>query len=154
MVIQRWQSVFLLISAVLMACFTFMSIGQVQMPEYSLNFTTLGFSIEGESTQGAPSGYICHTWIFFVMSLMSFLIPLINIFLFRNLKLQKTMCVVEVFFLLAVFGCGINYLDFEGYKVGWSSLIIAPLIAFISDLLAYNRIKADQKALRSADRIR
>ena len=50
MVIQRWQSVLLLIVAALMGSFTFLSLGQIQMPEESLNFTTLGFEIEGIPT--------------------------------------------------------------------------------------------------------
>ena len=39
MVIQRWQSVLLLIAAVVMGCFTFMSLGQVQLPDYTCNLT-------------------------------------------------------------------------------------------------------------------
>ena len=71
MVIQRWQSVLLLIVAALMGSFTFLSLGQIQMPEESLNFTTLGFEIEGIATDGAQSGFRAHTWIFFIVSLMS-----------------------------------------------------------------------------------
>lgn len=156
MVIQRWQSVFLLITAVMMACFTFMSIGQVQLPDYSLNFTTLGFTYEGEATGGSPSGYYQHTWAFFIVSLLATVLPLINIFLFRNLKLQKTVCFIEVFFMLALLaiGCTYGYYHFDGATVGWSSVIIAPFIGLVSDLLAYNRISADQKLLRAADRLR
>ena len=55
MVIQRWQSVLLLIAAVVMGCFTFMSLGQVQLPDYTCNFTTLGFDIEGIATDGGPT---------------------------------------------------------------------------------------------------
>lgn len=156
MVIQRWQSVFLLIAAAVMACFTFMSLGQIQMTEYSLDFTTLGFEIEGESTDGAPSGYLMRTWPFFIVSLLSFLLPLINIFLFRNLRLQKNVCLLEVIILLGVVctGCAYGYNAFEGYYVSWSSLIVAPLLAFVIDIMAFNRICRDQRALRSADRIR
>lgn len=156
MVIQRWQSLLLLVAAVVMACFTFFSLGQIQMPEYSLNFTTLGFEIEGEAAPGAPSGYLLHTWVFFIVSLMSCLLPLLNIFIFKNMKLQKTLCLIEVFFLLAVvaIGCIYGYYYFDGYQVSWSSLIVAPLLAFLADVFAYNRISADLKLLRSVDRIR
>lgn len=156
MVIQRWQSVLLFIVAGVMACFTFMSLGQVQLPEYTLDFTTLGFTVEGEADGGAPSGYVFRTWAFFAVSLMSFIIPLVNIFLFRNMKLQKTLCLVEVLFLLALAatGCSYGYWHFEGYQVSWSSLAVAPLLAFVADIMAYNRICADQRLLRAADRIR
>lgn len=156
MVIQRWQSIFLLIVAALMACFTFCSLGQVQLPDYSLNFTTLGFSIEGESTGGAPTGYVAYTWPFFIVSILSFLIPLINIFLFKNMKLQKTLCLIELLFIMALFaiGAAYGYCQFEDAAVSWSSLIVAPVLAFVADVMAYNRISHDQRLLRAADRLR
>lgn len=156
MVIQRWQSVLLLIAAALMACFSFMSLGQMQLSEFTLNFTTIGFSYEGIPTDGAPSGYYMHTWIFFTVSILSALLPLMAIFCFKNLKLQKNLCLIEVLILIAVAGVGAGYGYYgipEG-EVSWSSLIIAPLIAFVADVMAYNRISHDQRLLRSADRIR
>lgn len=156
MVIQRWQSVLLFITAIMMACFTFMSLGQVQMSQYTLDFTTLGFEIEGEATDGAMSGFFMRTWIFFAVSLLSAVIPLINIFLFKNLSFQKTVCLLELVILVAVVcsGCAYGYFGIPGSQVSWSSLIAAPLIAFVSDVMAYNRIGRDMRALRSADRIR
>lgn len=155
MVIQRWQSVLLLIAAVMMACFTFMSLGQLQLPEYTCNFTTLGFEIEGIATDGGPSGYTQHTWGFFVVSLMSFLIPLVAIFCYKNMRLQKMLCLIDVLFLFALtgIGCVLGYSNPE-QSVSWSSVIIAPLIAFLADIFAYNRICSDQRKLRSADRLR
>lgn len=156
MVIQRWQSVLLLLAALLMGCFSFMSLGQVQLTDYSLNFTPLGFSIEGESVNGAPSGYVAHTWIFFVVSLMSALIPAITIFLYRNLSLQKTLCLIEILFLVAVtaIGAGYGYYSFAPASVSWSSLIIAPLLGFFAVVLAYNCINSDQKKINSFERLR
>lgn len=156
MVIQRWQSVFLLIVTVMMACFTFVSLGQVQLADYSLNFTTLGFTYEGVATEGAPTGYYEHTWAFFIVSLLATVLPFINIFLFKNLKLQKNVCLIEIFLMLAILaiGCTYGYYHFEGVTVSWSSVIIAPLIALVADLMAYNRICADQRLLKAADRLR
>lgn len=156
MVIQRWQSVLLLIAAVMMACFTFLSLGQVQLPEYTCDFTTLGFEIEGQSTDGAPSGFVMHTWWLFIVSIVSALIPLINIFCYRNLRLQKMVCLIEILFILAAVGCACitGYQSFEGAEISWSSLIIAPVLAFVADVLAYNRICADDRKLKSADRLR
>lgn len=155
MVIQRWQSVLLLVAAVMMGCFTFFSLGQVQLPEFSLNFTTLGFSIEGEVTSG-PAGYVMHSWPLFILSLMSCVLPLINIFLFRNLRQQKTLCLIEVLFIVAVtcMGAYYGYYGIENGAVSWSSLIIAPLIAFFADVFAYFRINSDKKLLESVDRFR
>ena len=158
MVIQRWQSVLLLIAGVMMACFTFASLGQVQLPQYSLNFTTFGFEIEGQSTGSALSGYVMYTWPMFCVSLLATLLPLINIFLYRNLPLPKMVCLIEVLFILAAvgIGCFFGYQSFadQGAYVSWSSIIIAPLLAFFADMFAYYRINNDYKLIRAADRIR
>lgn len=156
MVIQRWQSVLLLIAAVMMGCFTFMSLGQIQLPEYTCNFTTLGFSIEGEATGDGPTGYVLHTWVFFAVSLLSCILPFIAIFCYRNLRLQKRLCLLEILMLVGVtcIGCVYGYRTFAEASVSWSSLIIAPLLAFFADVFAYNRICSDQRKLRAADRIR
>lgn len=156
MVIQRWQSVLLLITAAVMACFTFCSLGQIQLPEYTLNFTTFGFCIEGQSTDGAASGYVVYSWPMFIVSLLSALIPLVNIFMFKNLKLQKMLCLIEVLFILAVvgIGCVYGYNSFAPYYVSWSSLIIAPLLAFLADIFAYNRILSDERAIKDSERLR
>ncbi len=156
MVIQRWQTVLLLIAAAVMACFTFMSLGQIQLPDYTCDFTTMGFKIEGEATNGGPTGYAAYTWPFFTVSLLSFMIPAIAIFCYKKLKLQKTLCLVEVLFLIAILGCGCGYgyFQFPEAQVEWSSLIVAPLLALVADVFAYNRICADARLLRAADRIR
>lgn len=156
MVIQRWQSVLLLIAAVVMGCFTFMSLGQVQLPDYTCNFTTLGFDIEGIATDGGPTGFVAHTWIFFAVSMLSFIMPFIAIFCFRNMRLQKLLCLIEILFLVAVIciGAVYGYYSFPQAAVSWSSLIIAPFLAIVADVMAYNRICADGRKLRAADRLR
>lgn len=156
MVIQRWQSVLLLIVAICMGCFTFMSLGQVQLPDYTLNFTTFGFSYEGEATNGAPVGYLMHTWGLFIVALLSAIIPVINIFLFKNLRLQKRLCMIEILFLIAVIAGGAiyAYTGVDNGAVSWSSLVCAPFIALLADIMAFNRINADDRLLKSADRLR
>ncbi len=156
MVIQRWQSVLLLLAAVAMATFSFLTLGQVKLQEYTLDFTTLGFHIDGVAANGAESGYYMRTWSFFMVSLMCAVIPLINIFLFRNLRLQKTLCLIGILFIfvLIVIGWGYGYRTFENVSVKWSPAIIAPFLALIATVMGFVRINADQKMLRSADRIR
>lgn len=156
MVIQRWQSVILLVTVALMACFTFLSLGQFQTTDYSLNFTTIGFSIEGTSTGGAASGYVAHTWFLFIISLMATIIPFITIFLYRNLPLQKRLCLIEILFILSA----ICIAGWEGYKgvegaaCSWSSLAMAPFLSLILMVMAWTFINKDHKLLKSVDRIR
>lgn len=156
MVIQRWQSVMLLITVALMACFTFLSLGQIQTPDYSLNFTTLGFSIEGEPDPGTAGGMQIHTWFLFIVSLMSMIIPLINIFLYRNLPLQKRLCLIEILFLLSTICIAgwEGYRGVSGFECQWSSLAMAPFLALILMIFSWGLINRDHKLIKSADRIR
>ena len=156
MVIQRWQSVMLLITVALMACFTFLSLGQVQTTDNTFNFTTLGFSIMGEPTPGATTGTPIHTWFLFIISLMSLIIPLITIFLYKNLPLQKRMCLIEILFLLSTI-CIAGWEGYRGCPGGecqWSSLAMAPFLALILMIFSWGLINRDHKLIRSADRIR
>lgn len=156
MVIQRWQSVLLLITVALMACFSFLSLGQVQTLDYTYNFTCLGFSIEGEPTGGAPHGYQVYTWFLFIVAVMSAILPFINIFLYRNLPAQKRVCLIEIVFIL----CAIciagweGYRGMPGYECKWSSLAMAPFLALILMVMTWNLINKDHKLLKSVDRIR
>ena len=156
MVIQRWQSVLLAIACVMMALFSFLSLGQVQLTDATLNFTALGFCVEGEQANGASNVCYLSTVHFFIISLLSAIIPLISIFLFKNIKLQMKTCLFEILFIVVV----IVIAGYEGYyaipegSVSWSSIIVAPFIALIATVMAYSRISADYRTLRSVDRIR
>ena len=156
MVIQRWQSVILLLTVALMACFTFLSLGQVQTAQYSLNFTCLGFSIEGIPTDGSASGLMIHTWFLFIVALMSIIIPFITIFMYRNLPLQKRLCLIEILFIVSAICIAgwEGYRGVEGYECQWSSLAIAPFLALILMIMAWSLINKDHKLLKSVDRIR
>ncbi len=154
MVIQRWQSVLLLIAVVLMGCFTFMSLGQVQTTDFSFNFKTLGLYPEGEST-GAVAQSIS-TWYFFAISLLSTILPLIAIFAFKNFKLQKNLCLWSMLLItcLIIVGALLAYQTFDGASISWSSLVCAPFISLISISMAYNRIVRDWNIIRDSERIR
>lgn len=157
MVIQRWQSILLLVAFVMMTGFSFISLAQVQLPEYTLNFTTLGFTYEGIATDGAPAGYECHTWALFAISLLSALIPFIAIFCFKNMRLQLRLCLIDVLLIISTVATGacVAYTQFGNATIGWSSgAVVAPILALIAVIYAYIRIKSDIRLLRSADRLR
>lgn len=156
MVIQRWQSVLLLLTVALMACFTFLSLGQVQTTDYTYNFTCLGFAIEGEPTGGALSGLQIYTWLLFCISIVTIILPFVTIFLYKNLSLQKKLCLVEVLFIIAaiVLAGYEGYCEFPGFSCSWSSLAIAPFLALITTIMAWRCIRKDHNLLKSVDRIR
>ncbi|MCM1378258.1 MAG: DUF4293 domain-containing protein [Clostridium sp.] len=156
MVIQRWQSLFLLFSCVLMALFSFLSLGQFQTDDFSLNFTALGIYYEGIPTGDAPTGVMLQTFHLFILSIMSSLLCLVTIFVFKNMKLQRKLCLIDIMFEVATLclAAYIGYTAVPGYCPGWSSIAFAPFIAIIFSIMAWRFIRRDHNLLRSADRIR
>ncbi len=157
MVIQRWQSVMLLIAGVMMGIFSFCSLGQIQAADYTFNITSLGICREGIATAPDEATGIGTIYIF-VVSILACILPLIDIFCFRNMNLQKKVVLISALFtvaagVIAAFTASGFASDF-GASVAWSSFIGAPLVALIADILAYRLISGDQKKLRAADRLR
>lgn len=157
MVIQRWQTVMLLIAGVMMGIFSFCSLGQIQAVDYTFNVTALGIFREGIATvPGEATGI--RTIILFILSLLACILPLIDMFCFKNMNLQKKVAMISALFsiasgVIAAFTASGFASDFET-NVSWSIFICSPLIALIGDIFAYRLILSDQKKLRAADRLR
>ena len=154
MIIQRWQTVLLFIVAVMMALFSFCSLGQIQTFNYSYNIAALGI----ENITGQNSGYDVPTIYIFIMSLLSVVLSVIAIFSFKNLRFQKRLCLLIALLIIAC--CLCIFLDVYSFSgnvdstVGWSSVIAAPFIALIAVLCAWRLINSDKKKLDSLDRLR
>jgi len=149
MVIQRIQSVYLLIAAILMAVFAF--------------FPALTFELGGrEFVYGAlEAGKVGVTHIDPLMLTLIALIVLlavIDIFLFKNLQRQMTVCFVDVIIGLAMF-VAICIQAFvvgskDGVTVMWQWYLLLPALSVIFLLLAHKSMSNDKKKLRDADRLR
>ncbi|MDE6697715.1 MAG: DUF4293 domain-containing protein, partial [Muribaculaceae bacterium] len=156
-VIQRWQSVMLLIAGIMMGIFSFCSLGQIQAEAYTFGVTALGIFREGIAT--APNEVTGNsTLILFILSLLACLLPLIDIFCFKNLNLQKKVALISGLLsisagVIVAFTAPKFASDFKA-DVTWSVFVCAPLLALIADILAYRLISSDQKKLRAADRLR
>lgn len=157
MVIQRWQSVLLFIAAAVMACFTFIPFGVISTPDVTYNLTGLGFYPQGIPTDSDPPQVI-HTWYLFMMCITTIVLLLVDIFLYKNLRLQQRVCMVSILFIVAV-GCVGGLLGFwafrpEGFELWWKTTALCPFIALFTAILAYYRMAQDYSLLKSADRLR
>ena len=151
--IQRIQTLYLLAVAALMAAaiFTPLAYFAAGVEEYKL----YAFSL-----QGAQESY--STIYMGIIITLATIIPLVNIFLFKNRLLQIRLCAVELMLLVgsAIF-MAIYYflsnrmfsqLEFSAH--GFHIAIIFPLIALVLDYLAMRAIFRDEMLVKSLDRIR
>lgn len=150
MVIQRWQSVLLLFAAVAMGIFSFSEISQIIVSDSVYNQSVMGITDESNPVHSIS------TYYFFALSLLTSLLSVLSIFLFKNLSLQKKICKVNMLlYVVAYVVAGIiAYTSFAGEEVSWNYTIAYPIIAFVFTLFAHRQIVKDENKLRSYDRIR
>lgn len=157
MVIQRWQSLLLLICAALMACCAFMNFGYIETPENTFMLDSMGISYFEGVTKGLDgASYFMHTWYFFILSILCIVMPLIDIFLYSNLRLQMRVCMMQIMFIIADLAVGlvIGYTAVGGGSFSWGSGSLAGILALFAAGLALAYMRRDRNRLRSADRLR
>ena len=145
MVLQRWQSVFLLLAAILMGIYTFSPIATVTVAEAENEVSMLGTGADG----GA------YMWGFFGVSALTALLALVTIFKFKTLKLQRRLCIIGggitaaliVSLMIVLFN-----LDCDSMSLKMTNVL--PIVAIIMFYLADFGISKDIKILSSYDRIR
>ena len=147
--IQRIQSVYLLIAIILMVVFAF--------------FPALTFELGGrEFVYGAlEAGKVGVTHIDPLMLMLIVLIvflAFIDIFLYKNLQRQMTVCFVDIIIGLAMLvAIGIQAFVVggkEGVVVTWQWYLILPVLSIIFLMLAHKSMSNDKKKLRDSDRLR
>ena len=125
MVIQRIQSLFLLIAALLMAAFAFF----IPLIDTSM----------------------------LVLVILISVLAIIDIFLYKNLQRQMTVCFVDIIIGLAMLAAiiiQIVRLAKENLAVNWNWAWILPILSIIFLMLAHKAMSRDKKKLRDADRLR
>ena len=151
--IQRIQSLYLLAVAALMvtAILTPLAYFVAGAEEYLL----YAFALKGGETSYS-------TIYMGVVVALAAIIPLVNIFLYKNRMLQIRLCAVELVLLVGsvVFMAIYYYLgsrmfsQLEFNTQGFRIAIIFPVVSLILDYLAIRAIFHDEMLVRSLDRIR
>ena len=149
MVIQRIQSVYLLIAIILMVVFAF--------------FPALTFELGGRQfVYGAlEAGKVGVTHVDPLMLMLIILISLIalmDIFLYKNLQRQMTVCFVDILIGIAMIVaiCIVAVLESrrEGLVITPQWYLILPVLSIVFLMLAHKSMSNDKKKLRDADRLR
>lgn len=135
MVIQRWQSVLLLISAI---------------------FVALAGILPYAVTANGVDVCAVQTPVLLCVDILVALLLLIDIFLYRNLRYQMKVIrlalglIVVLEAAIAAYTCA----GLEGATISIIGGIVMPVLALISAFVALRLMLRDYRLLRSADRLR
>lgn len=135
MVIQRWQSVLLLISAI---------------------FVALAGILPYAVTANGVDVCAVQTPVLLCVDILVALLLLIDIFLYRNLRYQMKVTrlalglIVVLEAAIAAYTCA----GLEGATISIIGGIVMPMLALISSFVALRLMLRDYRLLRSADRLR
>ena len=153
--IQRIQTLYLLIIAALMAVTLFSGLAWFAGDAGEFGLYAFGLkTAEGELVQS--------TVYMGVLLALACALPLVTIFLFRRRLLQIRLCVVEMVLLLGSLVMeGVYYFlswrvfsDLTFHTQGFKPAIVLPLVCLLFAYLAARAIFRDELLVRAADRIR
>lgn len=141
MVIQRWQSVLLLLAVVLMCVFC---------------TSPLATYAADNSSDAVSSVYVKDAPVLFTVAILVAALLFISIFLFKNIKRQMSVTLLSIVLIAAtiVTGFFVIYNAYPGAQFVVFGGIALLVIALILALGAYRLMKKDLRKLRSYDRLR
>lgn len=151
--LQRIQTVYLLIITLLMVGVLLMPLATLESEGTFYTFNTTGINTIAEAPE-----LISPTWALFALTAVIALIALITIFLYKKRMLQIRLSIFNAILMIgfyALFGFFV-YTIKNSMEVSFSVKIALsfPLIALILDYLAIRNIGADEMLVRSLNRLR
>ena len=152
--IQRIQTLFLLIAAALMGVLCFVPFASFLWEGEVFRQTVWGVQAISENASVENFGTIPMG----ILTLLSAVLPLVTIFLYKHRGLQMRLCIVEIVLLLGVSVYMAMYLFRSSSeitdKVVFSVVDLFPILAMFLSFLAFKRIMKDHLLVKSLDRIR
>lgn len=149
--IQRIQTLYLLVVVALGITLLFMPVVQLVSPEEASELQVYELSALG----GAP---LQGLWGLTLTTALVPLLALVDIFLYRKRVLQARLNIFTVMLCLGYYGVLAVYIwlakmsmGMEWHLIPWAAI---PLVCFILTLMATRAILKDEALVRAADRIR
>ena len=151
--IQRIQTLFLLGAAAVFALMLFMPLAGI-LTDGGVTYMVLSKGLQKEG-----GDVLVQTWPFFILVLVSAVLPFLNLFMYKNRKLQIRFCVYGIILGFGMIGLMYYFwvvifrqLDVDSY---WLRIpVIFPVVAIILTYLAFRGIRKDEILVRSMDKIR
>lgn len=153
--IQRIQTVYLLIIVALMIATLFLPLTVLQVGE-----SLCSFDASGISTMLTDQPELLYpTWGLFALTAIIALISLITIFLYRKRILQIRLCIFNAILMLGFYGLYAFYVwtvskDLGDVDITGKIALTFPFISLILNYLAIRNIGTDEALVRSLDRLR
>jgi hypothetical protein len=149
MVIQRIQSVYLLLAVILMIVFAFFP---------ALSFDLADKTVLYGALESGRAGHMHINPLLITLIILISFLAIIDIFLYKNLQRQMTVCFVDIIIgiamLIAICVQAFVIGNREGWTVSWQWYLILPILSIIFMMLAHKSMSNDKKKLRDADRLR
>ena len=149
--IQRIQSVYLLLVTILLVVAICLPVGQFIGSDGIAThvFKPLGVTLADGSFQS--------TWGLFGILMLSTIVAVATIFLYKNRMLQIRMTIFNSLLLVGYYIAALAFYfalknDANMFRVGWA--LCLPLISIILNILAVRAIGRDEVMVKAADRLR
>lgn len=146
--IQRIQTVYMLISAILLALLFVLPFADIAANAEVYLFNVRGIQKGGE--------LVSNGWPIALLIAILVLVHVFAIFQYKKRVLQMRLLVFAILAGLGLFGMFffLAYFGFDGAKVSFKIAVAFPLVACILDYLAIRGIGKDEALIRSLNRIR
>ena len=153
--IQRIQTVYLLIAEILIGALFFVPFGKIVVKAGSI----YRCDIKGVYPEAIPKPDIIFSSLpVDILWAASLILILLTIFLFRNRVLQMTLAKINIFLMLGLGGLIFYYVWSIAKQLtgifSFTLYSVFPIISAILIYLAFRAIDKDEKLVRSIDRIR
>ena len=161
--IQRRQTIYMLLSAIVSALLFFMPLASFNANDNVMKFTIFGIQNPIETISLSTT----YTWPLVVLAVLMTLVPVVTIFLYKKRELQVRLCRLAM--LVTIIFIGLVFLYYESdiqqviaavegdeYQLDVAYFIGAalPLVSLLCLILAIRGIKKDIELLKSVDRLR
>lgn len=146
--IQRIQTLYLLISAILVGFLFLLPFAEILQDGAVYLFNFKGISLDGTLKE---NGIAISVLIAIVIALHG-----IAILSYKNRIRQIRLIVFSILLMIGLFGLFFffTYFSFSGAQISYKVSMVFPLVAIILDYLAIRAIGKDEALIRSIDRIR
>ncbi len=149
MVIQRIQSVYLLIAVILMVVFAFVP---------ALTFELADKTVLYGALETGRAGNLHINPLLITLIILISLLAFIDIFLYKNLQRQMTVCFVDIIIglaMLVAIGIQAFVVSYtKDWTVSWQWYVLLPVLSIIFLMMAHKAMSRDKKKLLDADRLR